>query len=225
MTNLDFELKQLKDAIIEMTEMVTNQLTLSKEAFLNMNTDIAHEIIHNEQKVNAIELSIDRDCENILALFNPVASDLRFVIAVLKANSDLERMGDYTYAMAGYIIAHNKPLNKELVAAAKLELMFDIAISMIQDIKISFETENVKLAKKVYKKDSELNDINKVSALVINQFLEENPLLTKEALYIFSTIKKLERVGDHIKNMVEVLIFFIKAKVLKHKDLKDKKKK
>lgn len=224
MTNLDIELKLLKEAIIEMTDLVTNQLINSKEAFLSMDTDLAYEIQHNELKVNALELSIDRECEHILALFNPVASDLRFVLAVLKSNADLERIGDYTFAIAGYVIAHHKMINKELIDSSKIITMFDVAISMLQDIKISFENEDVKLAKKVYKKDAELNAVNKEAAFIISSFLEKDAKLTKEALYLFSTIRKLERVGDHVKNMVEVLIFFVKAKVLKHKVLKDKKK-
>lgn len=224
MTNLDIELKQLKDALIEMTDLVTNQLINSKEAFLKMDSEIAYEILHNEQKVNALELSIDRDCEHILALFNPVASNLRYVLAVLKSNADLERIGDYTYAIAGYVIAFNKGINKELLNASKIVRMFEVSISMLQDIKISYENEDVKLAKKVYKKDAELNEINKEAALIITSFLEKDATLTTEALYLFSTIRKLERVGDHVKNMVEVLIFFVKAKVLKHQEIIDKKK-
>lgn len=225
MTNLDIELKQLKDSIIEMTDLVTNQLIKSQEAFLTMDTDLAYEIQHNELKINSLELSIDRDCEQILALFNPVASDLRFVLAVLKSNTDLERIGDYTYAIAGYVIAHNKSISKEIIESSKINRMFDISISMLRDIKISYEKEDIKLAKKVYKKDAELNDINKEAAHIISSFLEKDSKLTTEALYLFSTIRKLERVGDHVKNMVEVLIFYVKAKVLKHKEIKDKKKK
>jgi phosphate transport system protein len=224
MTNLDIELKLLKEAIIEMTDLVTNQVVNANEAFLSMDTDLAYEIQHNEQKINALELSIDRDCEHILALFNPVASDLRFVLAVLKSNADLERIGDYTYAIAGYVIEHNKSINKELIEASQIIAMFDTAISMLRDIKIAFETEDVKLAKKVYSKDADLNMINKQAADIISKFLEKDGTLTTEALYLFSTIRKLERVGDHVKNMVEVLIFYVKAKVLKHKDIKDKKK-
>jgi len=220
MTHLEEELKQLKEAVIDMTGLAISQLQKAKEAYLKMDTEIAQEIIHNEKRMDAMELSIDRDCENIFALFNPVASDLRFVIAVLKINSDLERIGDYAEGIAKYVVDFNKTINSEITEATHLTQMFDVAISMTQDIMIAFEKKDNTLARKVYKKDVELNQINKNASKVISDFVKKEPEMIRQSLFLFSTIRKLERVGDHIKNIAEDLIFYIEAEVLKHKKKK-----
>ena len=220
MTHLQTELKQLKEATSEMMDLVKSQLEKSKEAFINFDTELAEEIIHHEKRINAMELSIDRDCENIFALFNPVATDLRFVISILKINSDLERIADHAKGVANYVLELEKPADASIIELVKMIKMFDIAITMVEDIATAFDTEDTKLARKVYKKDSTINKINKNSSKIIREFVKEKPDEMRSALFLFSTIRKVERVGDHVKNIAENIIFHIDAKVLKHKKKK-----
>lgn len=224
MTYLELEIKNLKESILEMMQLVHSQLEKSKVAFLEMDLDLAEEIIHSEKRVNAMELAIDRDCENIFARFNPLATDLRFVVSMLKMNSDLERIGDYADGIADYVVEFNHPVSKELLEKTELPRMFDIAISMVEDMAESFETEDTELGRKVFKKDTLLNEINKNAPEAITKFVTEHPKLIPESLYTFSTVKKIERIGDHVKNVSEDLIFYLEAEVLKHKKLKKNKK-
>ncbi|MGK7389804.1 MAG: phosphate signaling complex protein PhoU [Candidatus Cyclobacteriaceae bacterium M2_1C_046] len=224
MTTLQLELDKLHNSVIEMAELGISQLKKSKEAFLNTDKDIAQEIIHNEKRMNALELSIDRDCENIFALLNPVAIDLRFVISVLKINSDLERIGDYADSIADYVVEFDIKINKDLIKALKVGEMFDRSIAILEDVKTAFETGDTKLARTVFKKDVELNNINKDASKIISGFVKENPSLIRHSLFMFSVIRKLERVGDHVTNIAEDLIFYQEAEVLKHKKLKKKMK-
>ena len=92
MTHLDIELKRLKEENLEMFELVMSQLAKGRDAMLNYDKTLAREVNFNEKRVNALELKIDKDCENIFALFNPLAIDLRFVLACLKINSNMERI-------------------------------------------------------------------------------------------------------------------------------------
>src|SRR6185437_5518137 len=94
MSQLEIELKQLKSELVNMWSLVHSQLVKSNIAMVNFDKDLAREVISREKRVNGSELKIDRDCENIFALLTPVAVDLRFVLAVLKINSNLERIGD-----------------------------------------------------------------------------------------------------------------------------------
>ncbi len=220
MTLLEIELKQLRQAIIEMMALAKKQLEKSKDAFVNMDTEIAQEIIHTEKRMNAMELSIDRHCENIFALFNPVATDLRFVIAMLKINSDLERIADYADGIADYVIDIDKSFSKDILNAVQMNEMFDIAISMVNDIYVAFDKEDTALARKVFKEDAALNEINANASKVISEFVKETHTLFRSSLYLFSTIRKVERVGDHVKNVAEVIIFYLEAEVLKHKKKK-----
>ena len=104
MSHLDIELQQLKSETIKMWLLVNLQLAKGKESLLKLDKDLAREVILSERRVNAYELKLDRDCENIFALFNPVAVDLRFVLAVLKINNNLERTGDIVEGIAKFVL-------------------------------------------------------------------------------------------------------------------------
>ena len=103
-----------------MMQMVLTQLNKAHEATLNMDLQLAHEIISIEKKVNAMDINIDKACENILALYNPLAMDLRFVLAVLSINKELERIGDNAEAIAKYL------LNGDITSAFSKEVLEEI---------------------------------------------------------------------------------------------------
>ncbi|MEN8138533.1 MAG: phosphate signaling complex protein PhoU [Bacteroidota bacterium] len=220
MNHLETELKELQDTILEMMKLCISQLEKAKGAFLYNDEGLAHDVIHSEKLINALELNIDRICENICVLFQPVATDLRFVIASLKINSDLERIGDYADSIAGYVIDIAKPIPEEALEKIQMSKMFDIAISMMTDIHKAYEEGNSKLARDVYKKDVKLNKINGKAFNAISKLIKESPSEVKPFLLLFATTKKIERTGDHIKNIAEDIIFHIDAEVLKHKKKK-----
>lgn len=222
MSHLDTELNLLKQDIQEMMRLVRNQMAKSKEALFNFDTDLAHEITANERRINALELKIDRDCENILALFNPVAIDLRFTLAAFKINSDLERVADHADNIADYILDMNEPIDPDLFEKMHMEEMYDNAVQMLDHVFQSYMNEDTDLARKVFKKDHRLNEINRDSSKFTTELIHEDMGHTPLYLYLFSIIRKLERVGDLTKNIAEELIFYIEAKVLKHQKLKNK---
>src|SRR3569833_4162332 len=104
MTPIETEITALKTEVVNMWILVQSQLNKAKESMLNFDKDLAREVVMKEKRVNAYELKIDRDCENIFALYCPVAVDLRFLLAVLKINNNLERIGDIAEGIAKYII-------------------------------------------------------------------------------------------------------------------------
>ena len=220
MTHLDTELQLLKGEIISVWNLVISQLNKTQDALTRFDKDLAREVVLNEKRVNAYELKIDRDCENIFALFNPVAVDLRFVLAVLKMNNNLERTGDIAEGIGKFIVFTDSAFDKELLAVAQVVKMFDEATSMLSQVLTAFEKEDTALARSVFKQDEVLDNINLKANTVIAEFIRKNPDKLEQALYILSTIRKLERVGDQAKNIAEEIIFYVEAKVLKHK--KDK---
>src|SRR5579862_941297 len=104
MAQLEVQLGLLKQEVINMWSLVRSQLIKAQTSLINFDKDLAREVILKERRVNGYELKIDRDCENIFALLTPVAIDLRFVLAVLKINSNLERIGDIAEGVAKYIV-------------------------------------------------------------------------------------------------------------------------
>jgi len=217
LTPLDNEIQQLKLEVISMWEMVLSQLQKAEEALKNMDRDLAREVILTEKRVNAFELKIDRDCEDILALFAPVAIDLRFILAVLKINMNLERTGDIAEGIGKFVVDIPADFDLRLLQITRVIDMYQQANEMIIDVMNAFEEEDTSLARKVFKKDDLLDEINKNAATIVANFIKDNPSKIESALYILSTIRKLERVGDQAKNMAEEIIFYTEAKVLKHK--------
>lgn len=222
MAHLDTEIGLLNDDILELMYLVKTQLEKGREALMDFDEELAHEITANEKRVDALELKIDRDCENILALFNPVAVDLRFVMASFKINSDLERLGDHANSIAKYILDFGGPIDEKVIKEMKIDEMYDTAIDMLSNVFSSFIAEDTQLARKVFAKDKVLNEINRKASKATAKLIEKDTKNIQQYLYLFSIIRKLERVGDLTKNTAEELIFYIEAKVLKHKKNKSK---
>src|SRR6185436_4745080 len=103
----------------------------AKDSLITLDKDLALEVMEKERRVNSFELKLDRDCENIIALFNPVAVDLRFVLACLKINSNLERMGDIAEGIAKFVIDINNIPDKDLLSTTRTEEMFVTANSIV----------------------------------------------------------------------------------------------
>ena len=220
MNLLETELGELKSELIDMTVLVKGQLERCVTSFFTFDKDLAKEVVKNEKRVNACELKIDSKSEHILALFNPVAIDLRFVVASLKMVSDLERIGDHAKGISQYLIKCNAPFDAELIEKVRFKEMTDITLEMITILSESFETDNTKLARTLFSIDEKLDDINVKANHIVTEYFrgaEKDPEKILQAIYLLSIIRKTERVGDYVTNIAEEIIFYVKAKVLRHK--------
>lgn len=216
MSHLDIELQLLKSDLLKMWSLVHSQLEKGKESLLTLDKGLAREIIITERRVNAYELKIDRDCENIFALFNPVAVDLRCVLAVLKINSNLERIGDIAEGIAKFVIETDSSFDKNLLDITRVVEMYNVASQMVKDVHDAFDKENTSLARSVFTTDETLDEINFGANSIIADYIRNNIDKVEQCLYIISIIRKLERLGDQTKNIGEEIIFYIEAQVLKH---------
>lgn len=225
MMNLKEYREALNQSGLEMFQLCRKQMMKSREAFLNHDNELAEEVLHTETRVNALDLRIERDCERFLALHNPVASDLRFVLALRKINFDLERIGDHAYGISKYIIEVDTKIDKKLIEQLQFEEMYEAALSMLDDITNAYLEVDTKKARKVFKKDKLLNKINMSCFGIISEEVQKNPKLIDQYLLLFSVIKKTERIGDLITNIAEEIIFYREAEVLKHRKKKMPKKK
>ena len=217
MTHLESELKKIKDSTLEMMHIVRSQLSKGKEALMTSNKELALEVMHNEKRVNGYELMIDNSCENVIACFSPVAIDLRFVLATLKINYHLERIGDNADGIARNVIDLKEEWNKDLLARLELVKSFEIADVMLGYVIDSYENEDTNMARKVFEKDKLIDHITDKALLTISEYLKSNTQTVNQDLYFLLLHRKLERVGDLVKNIAEEIIFFVEAKVLKHK--------
>lgn len=200
-----------------MLSLVRHQMVTLKDAIVNHNQSKAEEVIAEEKNVNTQELAIDRDCENILALYTPVATDLRLVLATLKITNDLERIGDSAKSVAKFLLQDMKNVPKKWLKEFCLDQMLDVLVSMLADMGEALRKEDTKLALKTAKRDEQLNEFNKKAYKTTADLMLAHPEHAKALLMLFSLTRNLERSGDLTKNIAEELVFHIEARVVKHK--------
>ena len=217
MTHLEQELVALRQDVTEMWKLVISQVTNSGDALLTFDKELAKKVSMREKKVDAYELKIDRFCENIIALYQPVAVDLRFVLAVLKINSNLERIADFAYGISGVLIANPSViLDAEIITDSNLRLMIDQVTKMLTQGLEAFENEKSDIASAIFSEDYQVDEINRAAAYTVADYIKKNPDRAFECLQLISAFRKMERIGDHCSNIAEEIFFYIDAKVLKH---------
>jgi phosphate transport system protein len=216
MTPISNELNSLKTNIINMFSLVIHQFENSRTSVESTDKDLLEEIARLERRVDVYELKLNMDCENVLALFSPVANNLRFVLSILRTNYSLERIGDYLYNIACILRDLENPVDPEVLKEMQISRMFDISLEMLKIISTAFENQDSQQARQIFKKDNLLDEILMKSNKTANEIIIRKPEETLAVLSLLTVIRKLERVGDQTKNIAEELIYFLEAKVLRH---------
>ena len=217
---IEIQVQAIRNNVIEMMALAKKQVERSQEAIFTFNQEITEEIIATEKKINSLDLKIDSDCEQTLALYNPVADDLRLIISVLNINTFLERIGDNAESIAKFVNDFEQQFSPELFEKLRLKEMFEHCIFMLDVVSDSFEEEDTHLAAKVFKRDKLVDEINDAATKVIADAIRADLENTENYLRLISIVRKIERVGDLVKNIAEETIFYVDAKVLKHKKKK-----
>ena len=203
---MEAEMNLLKREIHEMWTLVYKQIFRAGEAVLTLDKNIAQQIMISERRVNVYELKIDNDVEDVLAMCNPVAIDLRFVLAISKINTNLERIADFAEGIARFINKYPEPgLDSELIKDLRLSEMIEEVKSMLLKTQEAFEKEN-----------TEIEILDKTVNEILADYIKKNPDSALSCLYLVGVFRKFERAGDHISNIAEEIVFSVDAKVLKH---------
>ena len=216
------ELLTIKEEVSQMWQLVLSQLEKTKQAYLTGDIETAREIASREKRVNTFELKIDSDCENYIALFAPVAVDLRLVLSLIKISGTLERIGDFAEGIARHIISDGcGKWSDEFKEELKIETMFDTVISMLSDSYVALESENTKLAGRIMQKDEEVDTLYRNAINFLAEYAGKHPDRGRCILETLLVVRKIERIGDHCNNIVEEIVFYIDAKILKHSKSKE----
>ena len=211
------ELLAIKVEVNDMWLLVRQQLENAFNALRNNDDDLANSVASREKRVNAFELKIDSDIEDFIALYNPVAVDLRFALAMLKINNNLERIGDYADSIARFVARNNlTEEDKQLFNVLELKEMYDQVLHMFSTTHKALENSDASLAKSVIDKDDLLDSLNQKALDKLAEYAKNNPSAIRFCLEIAAILRKLERTGDHIINLAEETVFYIDAEVLKH---------
>lgn len=216
MPAIEPELQALRENLLDMLSMVKSQMEKCKSSIEQKDSKIADEVIDDERRINGQELAIDRDCENILALYTPVATDLRLVLTTLKITNDLERIADSAKSLAKVLRDAGKKEWK-WIKELKIAEMLDLLVSMLKETGSAIRKNDTKPALKAFKRDEDLNEYFKQALKTTAALILKNPDDAKAILMLMLLVRNLERSGDLTKNISEEIVFQIEARVLKHK--------
>ncbi|CCY66386.1 putative transcriptional regulator for phosphate uptake [Prevotella sp. CAG:1124] len=217
------ELKSIRQEILDMWTLVYDQMNNVCEAIPTVDKEKAWDVLIREKRVNAYELKLDCDIEDFLVLYNPVAVDMRFIVAMLKINTDLERIGDFAENIARFIIRQDgERIDAELLEKTRLKEMADAVLDMLATAKTALENEDLALANTLFEKDNLVDDINAASTKALADYIGQHPEKAAFCLDFKGVFLRLERTGDHITNLAEEIVFYIDAVVLKHSSDKNK---
>jgi phosphate transport system protein len=208
------QLEDLRRNLILMGGEVERQIQRSIEALTEVDAEKAAAVIANDGEIDRMEMVVEDQAVQLLALQQPVASDLRFLIAALKINNDLERIGDHAVNIAegAQRLAGQKPFKPFI----DIPYMAEVAMSMLKQSLDAFVNRDALLAKKVIKKDDILDDKNVSIIRELLTYMAEYPNLITYFLELISISKNLERVGDLATNICEDTIFIAEARWVKH---------
>lgn len=212
--HLDDELNELRDRVLLLGGEVEAALQKSMAALVERDSDLARGVLNHDDAIDRIEVEIDRQCIDIIALRQPAARDLRFVISVAKMAPVLERIADHACNIARAAIdLNNEP---ELKQTAELRAMSDVAFSMLRAALDAFTSNNAKAAREIITRDAEINELyNQIFHSLIERMVSEPATATRNARLIFIA-KHLERIGDYVTDICELTVYMAEAAFIKH---------
>lgn len=213
--HFESELQELKSALIKMGSLVELAIECAVEAMISRNKTLAEQIIRDDATINSFELSNEKIIIDLLALQQPVASDLRFILAASKINNDLERIGDHAVNLAQSALALMK-MNMPLPSFNEIEQMTVITKRMLSDALDSFIHVDAKIGETVLKMDDTADTLNKKIAQEMMIIMKSNPQNIEQALELIRVSRNLERVADLATNIAEEVVFIVNARVVKH---------
>lgn len=214
------DLENIREEVLAMGGLVEEQLNKALEALNQHDTDLAKEVMKDDERVNDFEVNIDEACVKILAKRQPAASDLRMVSAVLKTITDLERVGDEAEKIARMAeeIADAKeksPLNGKLHYGA-LQHLGSLVKNMLHDALDAFARMDTKAAVKVAKRDSKADEEYDAISRQLMTYMMEEPRSISQILDFLWAARALERIGDHASNICEYIVYLVQGRDVRH---------
>ena len=208
------ELNNLKTTLEKMARLTQESLAAATRALLEEDKSLAEKCFANERAINNLEIDIDHGVADFFALFQPVAIDLRFMLAIQKINNDMERIGDHCINIAQSAISVAGFQQK--TGLMELPKMISVAQSMLHDACESFFTKNLQLARTVLETDDIIDEMNRANMREAIQMVKNDKTSIEMALEILRISRNLERIGDLSTNVAEEVIFHVQARVVKH---------
>ncbi len=214
--HFDRELEKLKKKILSLGALVEERVYLAIKAIESRDPDLAKKIIRSDHEIDETEVDIEEECLKILALYQPVAIDLRFIIAVIKINNDLERIGDEAVNIAERIQSMAKYPN--ISFHFDYTEMAEIAAAMLKQSLDALVNLDIDTAFRVITMDDDVDNIQSNAYSQIKQAMRVYPGEMTYMINLYLISRHLERVADHATNIAEEVIYLIEGEIVRHED-------
>ena len=217
--HLQRDLGDLKKELLASGSLVEEALNHAIEALVNRSINLAEVVMEGDYQINQKENQIEEECLKILALHQPVAADLRFIISVLKVNNDLERIGDLAVNIAEraiYLSSHDP-----LKAALNFPRMADGARNMVRKSLDALIGMDANLARIVLTMDDEIDDLNREMYTTLQDLMRQSPEFIDRAVHTLSVSRYLERIADLATNIAEDVVFMVEGELIRHQTVKN----
>lgn len=202
-------------ALMDISVMVEDAINKAILALVDRRTELARDVMHGDNEIDQKEVMIEEECLKILALHQPVAADLRFIIVVLKVSNDLERMGDLAVNIterAAYLSTH-PPLQVEL----DFPLMAEKVRMMVRESLTSLINRDTELAREVLAKDDDIDDLNRDMFVSLQDLMRSDTNTVERAVHSLSASRHLERIADLATNIAEDVVFMVEGELIRHR--------
>jgi len=208
------ELEDLKNLLLQMGGLVESAIYRSVAAVVEKDTDQAKLVLENEAQINQMEIAIDEVATRLLALQQPMATDLRFITAAIKINNDLERMGDLAVNIAerALFLVHEPAIRPHI----DIPQMATLAESMVRKSLDAFVRGDAELARSVLLSDDAVDDLRDSTYEALIQFMEKDPENVRPGVNLMFVARSLERLADHATNIAEDVLFLVQGVDVRH---------
>lgn len=212
--HLDQELDRARQMLLRMGGMVESMVARSTQALLERDSRLSSEVIESDSDVDQLEMEIDEVCHSILVRRQPTAVDLRFVVAVMKINSDLERIGDSAVNIAQSV----EQLNEQPPLKPYIDLphLSQLVQAMVRKSLDAFVNRDVELAGEVCRSDDGVDGLYKQIFRELLTYMIEDPKTVSRALHLLLISRNLERIADHATNIAEDVIYYVEGRDIRH---------
>lgn len=208
------DLDKLRTRVIRMGSIVEEQVEFAFRALTEGNTELAKLVMERDEKVDKLDMKIDKQCQKIFALHQPVASDLRLLLVALKINNELERIGDLAFNIARHSLMLQEP--QVLSDRLGLQRITQGVYTMMKSCLDAFVNSDPNLALHIMRTDSQIDALERDISTTMIELMKSDVSLVEPGVQIIIILRNLERMADQATNIAENVIFLVDAKLVRH---------
>ena len=213
--HLEIEMEKLNKRILTVGDSVVEAIQKALQALQERRAELAREVMDGDRNIDRAEVEVEEECLRLLALYQPVAEDLRFIAAVMKIDNDMERIGDEASNIAGHalFLAERDPLP----IPPRLLDLWQVSLRMVRESLTAFVNADAEAARRICAEDDEADEYDREVITTLWRMIESDPHTVERSARLFSVSRALERIADHATNIAEDVVYMVEGKIIRHR--------